>query len=166
MPWREQVDDVARNRSSSAWREQEGVNFAALCRRFGISRTTGYTAGCGAIGLQGVAGLADRSRRPAHHADTAPRRPWRRAVRGAARCPSGLGRSQARAPRSRTVPSATVPAASTCTAHPATAHDRLDPAESAKHTAWQRFEHAAPNDLWQIDFKGHCRRWPRAAATR
>lgn len=30
----------------------------------------------------------------------------------------------------------------------------LDPKESAKHHAFQRFEHAAPNQLWQMDFKG------------
>jgi transposase InsO family protein len=34
-------------------------------------------------------------------------------------------------------------------------HGRLRPEESAKHRPWQRFEHAAPNDLWQMDFKGH-----------
>jgi transposase InsO family protein len=33
-------------------------------------------------------------------------------------------------------------------------HGRLDPAESAKHTAWTRFEHAAPNDRWPMDCKG------------
>jgi transposase InsO family protein len=33
-------------------------------------------------------------------------------------------------------------------------HQLLDPQESAKHRAFQRFEHAAPNDLWQMDFKG------------
>lgn len=27
--------------------------------------------------------------------------------------------------------------------------------ESEKHKAWVRFEHENPNDLWQIDFKGH-----------
>ena len=27
--------------------------------------------------------------------------------------------------------------------------------ESEKHTPWKRFEHEAPNDLWQMDFKGH-----------
>lgn len=27
--------------------------------------------------------------------------------------------------------------------------------ESEKHTAWKRFEHENPNDLWQMDFKGH-----------
>jgi transposase InsO family protein len=34
-------------------------------------------------------------------------------------------------------------------------HGRLDAAESAKHKTFIRFEHAAPNDLWQMDFKGH-----------
>jgi transposase InsO family protein len=28
-------------------------------------------------------------------------------------------------------------------------------AESEKHKPWVRFEHENPNDLWQIDFKGH-----------
>ena len=34
-------------------------------------------------------------------------------------------------------------------------HGRIDPAEGPKHRSWQRFEHQAPNDLWQMDFKGH-----------
>jgi transposase InsO family protein len=34
-------------------------------------------------------------------------------------------------------------------------HGRLNPAASAQHTAWTRFEHPVPNDLWQMDFKGH-----------
>jgi transposase InsO family protein len=29
------------------------------------------------------------------------------------------------------------------------------PEESAKHQRFQRFEHPEPNDLWQMDFKGH-----------
>jgi transposase InsO family protein len=33
-------------------------------------------------------------------------------------------------------------------------HGKIDPAESKKHQAWQRFEHDAPNQLWQMDFKG------------
>ena len=46
-----------------------------------------------------------------------------------------------------------LPAASTITSILAR-HDLLDPQESTKHHAFQRFEHAAPNDLWQMDFKG------------
>jgi transposase InsO family protein len=47
-----------------------------------------------------------------------------------------------------------VPSASTIT-EILRRHGRLSAAESSKHTAFQRFEHAAPNDLWQRDFKGH-----------
>jgi transposase InsO family protein len=31
----------------------------------------------------------------------------------------------------------------------------IDPARSSQHRAFQRFEHEHPNDLWQMDFKGH-----------
>ena len=31
----------------------------------------------------------------------------------------------------------------------------IDPVESAKHTPFVSFEHDNPNDLWQMDFKGH-----------
>lgn len=33
-------------------------------------------------------------------------------------------------------------------------HGLIDPAESEKHQPWHRFEHDAPNRLWQMDFKG------------
>lgn len=47
-----------------------------------------------------------------------------------------------------------VPAASTITEilH---RHGRIDAEASRKAGAMQRFEHEAPNDLWQMDFKGH-----------
>jgi transposase InsO family protein len=49
-----------------------------------------------------------------------------------------------------------VPAASTITAilH---RHGRIPKEESAKRGPWQRFEREAPNDLWQMDFKGDFR---------
>jgi transposase InsO family protein len=31
----------------------------------------------------------------------------------------------------------------------------IDPARSAAATPWQRFERGGPNELWQMDFKGH-----------
>ena len=34
-------------------------------------------------------------------------------------------------------------------------HGMLDPHDATKHRPFTRFEHAAPNDLWQMDFKGH-----------
>jgi transposase InsO family protein len=49
---------------------------------------------------------------------------------------------------------AAVPAASTITGI-LRRHGLIDPEESAKHKAWRRFEAEDPNDLWQMDFKGH-----------
>ncbi len=46
-----------------------------------------------------------------------------------------------------------VPAPSTITAI-LRRHDLLAAAADTPHP-WQRFEHAAPNDLWQLDFLGH-----------
>jgi len=47
-----------------------------------------------------------------------------------------------------------VPAASTITAI-LRRHQRLSPGESEKHKAFTRFERERPNELWQMDFKGH-----------
>jgi transposase InsO family protein len=46
-----------------------------------------------------------------------------------------------------------VPAASTIT-EILRREGRLGAEEAGKHTPWQRFEQRAPNDLWQMDFKG------------
>ena len=45
---------------------QEDTNHSALCRRFGISRKTGYKW-LKRYRAEGDAGLADQSRRPHHH---------------------------------------------------------------------------------------------------
>lgn len=34
-------------------------------------------------------------------------------------------------------------------------HEKIDPIESKKREKFIRFEHEYPNDLWQMDFKGH-----------
>jgi len=34
-------------------------------------------------------------------------------------------------------------------------HGLITAEASEKHKAWKRFEHKQPNDLWQMDFKGH-----------
>jgi transposase InsO family protein len=47
-----------------------------------------------------------------------------------------------------------VPSASTITAI-LRRHGCLSDRDSTRHTPWQRFEHAAPNELLQMDFKGH-----------
>ena len=131
----------------------EGANIRELCRRYGISPTTGYKwleryrAG-------GLAGLAERSRRPhlsPNHTTLAVEAKVL-AVRDASNNAWG-GRKIKRA--LERCGEARVPAASTITAI-LRRHDRLTEAAAAEHPGpWQRFEREAPNELWQMDFKGH-----------
>jgi len=150
MPWREQ-STMSRKQEFVVLAQQEGVNFAELCRRYGISRPTGYAL-VRRYREQGAAGLAERSRRP-HTMPTRTAPAMEAAVLAVRDAhPSWGGRKLKR--RLEDLAEVAAPAASTCTAI-LRRHDRLDPAAAAQHTAWQRFEHPAPNDLWQLDFKGH-----------
>lgn len=129
-----------------------GANVRALCRRFGISPTTAYKW-LGRYRQGGVAGLVDRSRRPRHSPRRTPS-----AVEAAvlalrdARPAWGARKIHARLKVQTPAPPA-LPSPSTMNAI-LQRHDRIDPAASAQHRPWQRFEHAAPNQLWQMDFKG------------
>jgi transposase InsO family protein len=127
---------------------QDGTNIAELCRRFGISRKTGYKWLARAQG--GPSGLTDRSRRPATSpATTAPDVAAAvLAVRDAHPAWGGRKLHHALAREGMVQP----PAPSTITAI-LRRHDRLAPPERPVH-AYQRFEHPAPNDLWQLDFMG------------
>jgi transposase InsO family protein len=150
MPWQE--------RSSMSLREefvtlasQEGANVRALCRRFAISAKTGYKW-LARYRQEGPAGLQDRSRRP-HHAPgrTAPEVEAQiLALRSAHPAWGGRKlRARLRGPDQQPAPSA-----STITAilH---RHHQIDPLAAPHHRPYQRFERARPNELWQMDFKGH-----------
>jgi transposase InsO family protein len=129
----------------------EGSNVRALCRRYGISPTTGYKW-LGRHAAEGRAGLADRQRRPHGSSGRTVPAMEERIVALRDRHPAWGGRKLRR--RLLDLGVAAVPSASTITAV-LRRHGRLDAGEAAKHRAVMRFEHAAPNDLWQMDFKGH-----------
>lgn len=150
MPWSEKSIMSQRHEFVMLF-EQEGVNRRELCRRFGISPTIGYRLWA-RWRQEGKAGLADRSRRPR-------RSPGRRsadiealvlAVRN--EHPAWGGRKLRR--RLQDLGHQPAPSASTITAilH---RHARIEGAASAGHQAFARFERAAPNELWQMDYKGH-----------
>ena len=130
--------------------EQEGANIRELCRRFTISPPTAYKW-IGRYAEEGEAGLVDRPRRP----HGSPRRTAAALEQAVLEIreehPAWGGRTIRKVLLDRDV--GPVPSPSTITAI-LRRHDRIAPAERAQRD-WQRFEHPRPNDLWQMDFKGH-----------
>jgi transposase InsO family protein len=128
----------------------ESVNFRDLCRRFGISPKTG-SKWVRRSRQGGDAALADRSRRP-HHSPGRTAAATEQAVLALrARHPAWGGR-KLRA-RLQALGQADVPAARTITA--ILGRHGLLGGRAGQPRDFVRFEQAAPNDLWQRDFKGH-----------
>jgi transposase InsO family protein len=148
MPWKE-CSKVEQRGEFVSLAKVDGANVTQLCERFGISRKTGHKW-LRRFGSQ--ESLADRSRRP-QHSPTRTARKMEQAVLGVRdRHPAWGGRKIAA--RLQDTGHQGVPAASTIT-EILRRHERLDEAEAIKHRPYQRFERARPNDLWQMDFKGH-----------
>jgi len=129
---------------------REGANRRELCRRFGISPKTGYAL-LARYAQEGPGAFAQRSRRP-HSSPARTATALEQAVIGLrTQHPSWGGRKIAR--RLQELGHAQVPPPSTITTilH---RHGLITPEASLAAQHWQRFEHEAPNAMWQIDFKG------------
>jgi transposase InsO family protein len=120
------------------------------CRRFAVSPTTGYLW-LARSKEEGLEGLQDRSRAPHTSPGRTPQAMENLICNLRRQHPCWGGRKIHRVLRNEGV--ADVPPPSTCSSilH---RHELITPPERARH-AWQRFEHPAPNLLWQMDFKGH-----------
>jgi len=150
MPWSE-VTIMSQRLEFVTLAQHPEANIRALCRRYHISPTVGYKwLARYATGEPDA--LADRSRRP-HSSPTRTPAPVEAAV-VALRDDHAAWGGRTLARRLRDLGHPAVPAPSTIT-DILRRYDRVDPAEAAKHTPTQRFERAAPNELWQMDFKGH-----------
>ena len=150
MPWQE-VSTVSLRQEFVMLATAEGANVRELCRRYTISPKTGYKW-LGRYRRAGPEGVADRSRRP-HGSPTRTSRVIERAVLAVRVAHPAWGGRKIRAVL-RARGHQTLPSPSTMTAI-LKRHGQIAPEEAKKHTAWQRFEHDAPNRLWQMDFKGH-----------
>ncbi|MDX1449043.1 MAG: IS481 family transposase [Acidimicrobiia bacterium] len=146
-------------RSSAVWEqrlefvrlvEAGGVSFAVLCRRFGISRPTGYKW-VARYWSEGVAGLVNRSTVPKVSPLRTPEA-VEELVCAAREAHPGWGGRKLRGFLLRQGHSG-VPAASTIT-QILRRHGLMEH-EVAPRRDYLRFERAAPNELWQMDFKGH-----------
>lgn len=120
------------------------ANVSELCRRFGISRKTGYK-------WLARDDLADRSRRPNSSPARMPAELEAKVLAVRAEHPAWGARKIAHVLQRD---SGVVMAPSTANSV-LRRHGLIATAASQAATAWQRFEHEAPNALWQIDFKGH-----------
>src|SRR5258705_1159231 len=148
MPWND-VAVMDQRREFGRLALREGANRRELCRRFGISPDVGYKW------LRrwkaGDRELADQSRRPK-------RMPRRSAAALEAQVVAVRDKHPAWGARKITHclkrDGQAVPV-------PSTVHrilcrnDRIKPSENAPPSPGHRFEKEAPNQLWQMDFKGH-----------
>jgi transposase InsO family protein len=131
--------------------ERLGVNFSELCRRFGISRKTGYKWRR-RYRDEGVAGLADRIRRPEHSPRCSPPAIEEKVL--AIRDRYGWGARKIKACLER---AGEGPLAKSTVHAILLRHERVTDVPEKTGRASSRFEKERPNQLWQMDFKGHFR---------
>ena len=138
--------------------DRENANMSQLCRRFGISRSTGYKW-LGRYREEGQAGLKDRSRQPHNspaktldHIEEAVCSVREKHPAWGGRKIRAVLRRQADAGK-RSFEAGAVPAASTTTAI-LRRRGRLRKEDTEKAASYERFEKEASNELWQMDFKG------------
>lgn len=150
MPWKE-VSAVDLREEFAILALSGGSNIRDLCRGFGISPTTGYKW-LARHAAEGRAGLRDRSRRPGHSPGRTPAALEARVLALRDEHPAWGGRKLRR--RLLDLGVADAPGASTITGI-LRRNGRLDKEGPPRQRPFIRFEHAAPNDLWQMDYKGH-----------
>ena len=150
MPWKE-CSTMSEREEFVLLSGHSGGNLALLCRRFGISRKTGYKW-IKRFASGGTAALSDRSRRPHESPQRTCPAIEARVVELRRKHRAWGGRKIAR--RLRDLGHCDTPGPSTIT-EILRRRDLIDTAASEQRQAPLRFEHQRPNDLWQMDFKGH-----------
>ena len=143
MPWSQYTVNDQREEFVGLARQPE-ANVSDLCRRFQISRKTGYK-------WLGREDCEDRSRRPLSSPMRTEAALEARVLAVRERHPAWGARKIAHVlQRDEQI----VLAPSTVNSVLGR-HGRISEQASQAATPWHRFEHAEPNALWQIDFKGH-----------
>jgi transposase InsO family protein len=151
MPWRE-VSVIDQREEFVRLAMAEGANVSELSRRFGISRDKGYKwlrryrAG-------DRESLADRSRRPHRSPERTTAATEAEVLRIRAASNNAWGARKIAKVMEREG-WAERPALSTIT-EILRRHGKLEGKSNSHPGPFQRFERAAPNELWQMDFKGH-----------
>lgn len=150
MPWKEKTVEQTREQFVQEVMSGE-LSFSAVCRKYGIERATGYK--WRDRYTQGEP-MSDRS----HCAFRTPNKTnaemEHKILEQREKHPSWGPRKIKR--RLENLQEVNVPAPSTIS-DILKRNGCIDPKESPKHRAFQRFEREQPNELWQVDFKGDFR---------
>src|SRR5919106_525812 len=149
MPWKE--NSVVELRKEFIDLAKNGDNITRLCKSFRISRKTGYKW-LERFDVSGEKGLNDLSRRPMNSPGRISQEIEEAILQVRKAHQVWGGRKIRRVLQNRGIKN--VPSASTIT-EVLRRNGLIDEMERLKHMPFQRFERKYPNDLWQMDFKGH-----------
>lgn len=150
MPWKE-VTEMSSKLEFVQFALAGNHSFHELCKRYGISRKTGYKL-LKRYKATGEAGLKEYSRRPLHSPSKTIRSLEEKIIQVREKKRSWGGRKI----RAWLINQGEkeIPQASTITGI-LRRYGYIKEEESQKRKALIRYEHELPNDLWQVDFKGH-----------
>lgn len=129
---------------------KDDANISELCRRFKISRKTGYKF-LNRYKREGYTGLYDQPRRPRYSPYRTDKTIEELIIHLREKHPTWGGRKLKR--RLEDLGHQNIPSPSTITAI-LQRYDKISLRESLKRQAFRRFCAERPNDLWQMDFKG------------
>ena len=133
--------------------QSPGVSFSQLCRRFCITRRTGYKW-INRFERLGSEGLKERSRRPGTFPGQTSPEVEQRIILLRKENPEWGAKKIFALLAQQPINDRPIPAKSTINAI-LKRHGLIREEKSIASQNWQRFEHDAPNDLWQMDFKGY-----------
>lgn len=148
MPWKEETVEQQRT-NFILLANEEGSNISELCREFGISRRTGYKW---LERYRQGERLTDQSRAPYFRPRRTPDEMEELILSVRIAHPTWGPRKILRNLTDKGNDG--LPAPSTV-ASILKRNGFVSPEQSAAHIPFKRFERDAPNDLWQMDFKGH-----------
>ena len=150
MPWQE-LSIVSQRIEFVHLARQDGSNIRELCRRYGVSPPTAYKW-LNRVEADCAFDLRDCSRRPHHSPKQTPDAMEEEVLQLRKVHPTWGGRKISA--RLIALGHCNVPVPSTVT-EVLRRHGKLDGSRKAEDKAPLRFEYDNPNDLWQMDFKGH-----------
>jgi transposase InsO family protein len=150
MSWKEVTAMQEKERFLATVPHWKG-SFRSLCREFGISPKTGYKI-LNRYKKYGLESLKELSRKPKNSPNKTTRAIEELIVKTRQLHPAWSGeklknylysKGYQQLPVEKTIDRILK------------RHGLITIEESEKHKPWKRFEHENPNDLWQMDFKGH-----------